>query len=388
MNYHLMVDEKFIDSFINMAEKAAPGKNTYLFTFKKPARFVKSTLGTHISAEGDELGNYLATLKPNDKVFVHWFYDGLMPHIKRLPDDVLLYLLFWGGDFFEQSEEMFQYNYEPLTLKLYNWLIKYSMFHLAINPLNYYHQLRLHLTVKERWKTERREQTEIRKEFLHRLNGFGHWNERDLERIKSYYGGNPTFVPFFYDSGFSKLEDRLYQGSNGKVKQFWFGNSANFTNNHLDAFEDLKKFIGHEFELTAPLSYGHKRYGKIILRAGKKIFGNKFKPLTTFLPIAEYLTITHNIDVVIMSHNRTQAGANIFAFLRMGKKVFLKRKSTVTRLCEANGIKIFYTDDIPSLTFEEFVQPLTIEEMENNRRIVNALFSEERRLELMKNMLA
>lgn len=383
-----MPDEKFIDGFIRAAEKVSPAQNVYLFTFQPPARFVKSNIGRYIPLQGDTMGNFLATLSASDRVFIHWFDNPIMPHLRRMPKEVQLNLLFWGGDFFEQPEASLTYNYEPHTLRLMRRMYKYSLFHFSLNPLNYFHQIKLFLTLDKRWKQKRLEDVAVRKEFNARLNRFCHWNDKDYKRVQEYYGGNAEFVPFFYDFGFDSFSNQIFLNDDKNVTNIWIGNSSTFTNNHLDCFEDIKRFKKEQIHITAPLSYGHKRYGKTIIRYGKKIFGKDFTPLTDFIPIEQYLSILGKMDIVIMNHNRTQAGVNIFAFLRMGKKLFLRKRSTISALCNEHGIKFFYADDIPGMSFESFIKPLTIEEMEENRRIVNSLFSEENRFAYMKAMLA
>lgn len=376
MNYHLMVDDKFIDGFIETAEKVAPGNNHYCFLFSPPGKYVKSARGEFYSLAGEEFHTLLRGLTSNDRVFVHWFYDALMPCINLIPPDVPLYLMFWGGDFLEYAEEFVDFNLEPATKKLVNRLDHLAVWYPTLNPAKLLKQVKDYFGTNRRWKQYRSSAVEVRKAFMQRLDYFCHWNERDLERLKSVYGGEPVFRTFFYDGGLGKVA-LMQDDQDRETITVWLGNSATFPNNHLDAIKVLLKFKNEEIKLIAPLSYGNKRYAKAVAAAGRSAFQNKFQPLSDFLPLDQYISLLKEVDVVLMYHNRSQAAGNILAFLKMGKKVYLKEESSIYQLAIANNIIVFNANRIGEISFDDFITPLTAAQRENNFRIVERLFSDE-----------
>lgn len=102
------------------------------------------------------------------------------------------------------------------------------------------------------------------------------------------------------------------------------GNSATRTNFHAEAFEKLKRYVNEDIKIYVPLSYGSATYAEEVISEGKKIFGEKFCPLTDFMPKDEYFKFLMSIDVAVFANNRQQALGNIFALLYAGKKVYMR----------------------------------------------------------------
>jgi hypothetical protein len=105
------------------------------------------------------------------------------------------------------------------------------------------------------------------------------------------------------------------------------------------------------------------------------------------IPLPDYLRIQQEADVVIMNHTRSQASGNIIAFIKMGKKIYLKRTSTIFALLLEEGIKLFDVDDLQHIGFEEFRKPLTENEAERNSELISNLFSIEGKIHGFKRIL-
>src|SRR5687767_5449021 len=121
MNYHLMIDDKFIDGFINDAEKVSSGKNVYIIEGNREiSKYAKHPLITFVSS----LKQYLQVLKTrlvsNDNIFIHWLHDCITDFILSLPSQNKVGLFFWAGDIVQDPDEVYkEYNYEPLSLEYY-----------------------------------------------------------------------------------------------------------------------------------------------------------------------------------------------------------------------------------------------------------------------------
>lgn len=99
------------------------------------------------------------------------------------------------------------------------------------------------------------------------------------------------------------------------------GNSATPENNHIQVFDYLKRVNGIA-RIICPLSYGDSNYARMITDKGKSIFGERFTPITTFLPLEEYLKLLCSIDFGFYGYRRQQGLGNVYPLLFMGKPVF------------------------------------------------------------------
>lgn len=146
------------------------------------------------------------------------------------------------------------------------------------------------------------------------------------------------------------------------------GNSASATNNHLEAFDLLSEFDLKDRKIVTPLSYGCHKYARAIKSKGTKQFGDRFVPLTSFLPIEEYNQLMSNCGIVIMNHYRPQAVGNIIAALYMGCKVFLN-ETNIYQYFDDMGCHIFsITRDFKK--DKDVFQLLSDEQIAHNRIVL------------------
>jgi len=124
------------------------------------------------------------------------------------------------------------------------------------------------------------------------------------------------------------------------------GNSATDTNHHLEVLQRLEKFKDENIQIFAPLSYGDEAYAKEVILKGKEMFGEKFMPLTEFMPFEKYMEFLSEIDIAIFNHRRQQAFGNIISLVGMGKKVYLHPYSTVNGVMQECGLKVFDVNKI------------------------------------------
>jgi hypothetical protein len=369
-----MIDNKFIDPFIDSAEIVAPGKNVYIFTFASPSSVVKSAKGIFALPFSNEFNTIIEGINENDRLYIHWFEKYITDVIRKIPPKVPVYLFFWGGDFLGQTNEFFHFNFDPLSRKYFYRDEKKSLRYFPRNPVGYIKNINKYLYQQRIKKVNAATEREARIHFLKRLNYFCHWNHLDMKTVVDSYGGRPVLLDFFYDGSLETVN-------------IWLGNSDVLTNNHLDALVALKKFRYENVKLLCPLNYENGDYGQYIAKQGLKLFGEKWHPFTEFMPIGQYLRLLETVDIVIMNHNRTQAAGNIFAFIRMGKKVFIKKQSSIYSLLTANGITIFDANKINDLSFEELSEPLSREEIENNYAVISEMFSDKKRLAYLSEIL-
>lgn len=144
------------------------------------------------------------------------------------------------------------------------------------------------------------------------------------------------------------------------------GNSATQTNNHIEMLQSLTKFKHENIRIYAPLSYGDNNYANEVIKQGKKVFYDKFFPITEFMPLGAYLEFLLDIDIAIFNHERQQAFGNIITLLGMGKKVYIHPKSTLNGLMKEYGLKVFRTDEIDLYLMDDNEKIKNINSVKNN----------------------
>ena len=131
-------------------------------------------------------------------------------------------------------------------------------------------------------------QSWIKKQVIKNMGHFITYIKGDYELVKQWYGANGEYHEcFMYTSN-------LYKEYNIKPKEhstinIQLGNSADPTNHHIEVLQSLVKFKDENIQIFVPLSYGDKEYAKEVILKGKEIFGDKFIPLTEFMPFEKYL---------------------------------------------------------------------------------------------------
>lgn len=180
--------------------------------------------------------------------------------------------------------------------------------------------------------------------------------ECEYEIIKSNFNTEAEMIKFTYPLSINlkdldnisnekriKMSDIL-----GVEKVILLGNSATAENNHIEMINRLQQIDNGKFAIVCPLSYGCNNYAKQIIDYGKKVFSERFLPVTEFLDTKKYFELIQSVDIVIMNHIRQQAGANISAAIYFGKKVFLNSKSIFFKHFQSSCIRIFESDKISS----------------------------------------
>lgn len=403
-NFHLMIDDKFINDFMHDADRIS-GNNVYIFTFAYPGKFVTSDAGIYAPYGSKELEKVLSTIQPGDKVFVHWCSPKLHDYLPMIPEGAGIHLCFWGGDFLESqvphpaNGRINPFLYDPLTLRFVSGrqiravheMLRERRAHArkSGNPKNMLHTWWSHIRLKKRYLSGRVYTEEIAKrtQFLSRLEAVCHWNKFDLLILEELYGVRLKQRYFVYGLGVENLS--ITQPDPGKkTLTVWLGNSDTPTNNHLDALQALSRFRDEDIEIICPLNYGDQEYGDLVEHKGKSIFGDRFIALREYIPRETYYDLMDRTDIAVMFHNRGQAGANVFAFVKKGKKLFMKDQSSIAQLFRSHGLDLFSTDSLASLSIDDLRTPLTSVQIQHNIQCLGKVMgNEEKRIDALKALL-
>ncbi|MCM1125481.1 MAG: TDP-N-acetylfucosamine:lipid II N-acetylfucosaminyltransferase [Lachnospiraceae bacterium] len=158
------------------------------------------------------------------------------------------------------------------------------------------------------------------------------------------------------------------------------GNSATKTNRHEEILNFFEKFKEADFELIVPLSYGDMEYGEYIEKIGTEKLGDKFIPIMQYMELEQYYELLNSVDAAIFNNDRQQALGNIAALLYLGKKVYMRRETTMwEELVDIRGYRIHSIEELSNTDIESMIY-MDAEEKNRNFQSINELYSVDRRV--------
>ncbi|MGL4191289.1 MAG: TDP-N-acetylfucosamine:lipid II N-acetylfucosaminyltransferase [Vibrio sp.] len=339
---HIGMDGVFLRSFIDfLRDEFEFKKHTFLITTEKCQKSEYKNVMLLQRTVSDRLKHYILSaikMHQSDKIVLHGLFDikfvfllFLMPWLLKK-----CYWVMWGADL---------YVYQ---LAEKNW----------------------------KWKVNEFYRRPVIKNMGYLVTG----TPGDVELARRWYGSKGQHVTCFNYT--SNIYHPLPKVANEKSGiNILTGNSADPSNNHFSIFEKIKNLVDGDFYIYCPLSYGDEEYAERVCVEGKRIFGDRFKPLKDFMDLEEYLEILANIDIAIFDHHRQQAFGNTLSLLGFGKKVYINPVSTLNGVFEGLGIKVYDSTSIYDLI------PLDKKIANNNRLKVERNFSKENLLDSLKKWI-
>jgi len=169
----------------------------------------------------------------------------------------------------------------------------------------------------------------------------------DFEYVRKTYGSRAKYVEAFYPS---PMDSRaLVPADAGDVANakdgvtVLVGNSGDPSNQHAWVFDTLARFRGPKLRVVAPLAYGDRAYVDSVVGHGRDLFGDRFMPLTEFLPPEQYGRLIREVDAAIMNHGFQQALGNVIALLLLGRKVYVRGDTTTYGYFKDLGVEVHDT---------------------------------------------
>jgi dTDP-N-acetylfucosamine:lipid II N-acetylfucosaminyltransferase len=363
MILHIIDDEKFLVSAINLFENIFPGENIFLVGISNVSynnfHDLKDLTCIYFKKiDTSEYEEYYVDLsKKVDFILFHNIYKTYkLKLLNKYAITVETGWTFWGAEFYGLNPF-----YEPL-------LPETKRTYLKSLPLKTY----------------------IKKTFFSRLKKYYYWYllkkifredklvytftniTEDIDLLESftncetirgwfsYYNYNPQ----------SKIEfDQALK------KNILIGNSSSETNNHLDAFNLIKKIDLCNKEVYIPLNYGDIKYKDLVTKQATTIFKEQAKPITDFLSLQDYTRIINSCSVLIMNHKRQQGFNTIMMALANGCKVFIREENTIFKMLKREGFLVFSIQK--DIQLKNALQVLTLEEQKFNLKLLEARYSKE-----------
>lgn len=364
MILHLVHDEKIINRTISIFEEVAPNQNLFVV-------FTRHNL-KHVNYQQNVILFKEFKKKYSDvefsSVIIHFLNSRKIRFINQfIKNKATIYWIIWGND-------------------LYNKLLYTKGFELYDTQSTYYKKtkksfiLRLFNKLVENIKVYKME-----KFISKRINYIAIDKTKiDYNILVNYF---PKFksiscIEFFYYPIESVLSEALMpewvEGDNIQI-----GNSASITNNHEYAMKFLSKINLGNKKIVVPLSYsGTKEYKETVKSKGVEYFGDNFKVLDNFLPLAEYNQLMLSFNHAIYANFRQEAVGNILILLYLGTKVFIPKKSPILLWARKLDLVIF---ELESITQTDIDNPLDINSRIHNRKIILEIYNLERLKILIKD---
>ncbi len=194
----------------------------------------------------------------------------------------------------------------------------------------------------------------------------------DKDTYHKKYNPNKKVLPLPFYSSVVKKEflDNAKKENNDYIT-VQINNSADFST--LEMLDILAKFASKNIHVTTILSYAKKEYSEEIIKRGKELFGDKFNAITEYLCPKEYAKHIKNIDILILNQNRQQGVGNIRCNLYLGHKVFIRKEITTYNGFISKDFKIFDTNEIKTMNFQQFIT-MAEDDREKNKRLIKGYF--------------
>ncbi|SHI73846.1 TDP-N-acetylfucosamine:lipid II N-acetylfucosaminyltransferase [Clostridium intestinale] len=336
---HIINNEKFTLPYLEFINKNFDNKEHYFIIVGKQKYLKKiDVINNNIKfIEGSfvEWTSNKDILKKGGLVFIHGFFQGI-------------------------SFKLFL-NLNPQFLKKINWVIwggdlkKRNSSYKLITSIDEF--LKMRVTKKFAFiSTLVKNDYKIAQE---RYNVSGKYN-------KAIYI-NPITLEFL---------NNIKKCSNINVTNIQIGNSADLSNNHIQAIDLIEKFKSENIKVYCPLSYGDSVYAKEVIDYGKKVLGEKFVGITEYMNPEAYGEFLGRIDIAIFNNNRQQALGNIFALAYLEAKIYMRNDTTMWEdLVEDEGYNFYSIEDIKDYSFEEFISS-NIEVIMKNKLLSEKRFDE------------
>lgn len=216
-----------------------------------------------------------------------------------------------------------------------------------------------------------------------RKNFCGYIGEIDREYALDKYGMKDVFLSCAIP--FPTLQLKCPEQTPHDVVRVQINNSCDKST--LEMLDVLQKFKNENIVVSTVLSYGDLEYRDEIIDKGRKIFGDKFEYLVSFLSPEEYVSYQAGNDILILNQRRQQGCGNMLYALKIGKKVYCRSDVTTYKYIRSVGGILFDTKKIQGMEWSSFVE-MSSENREKAMKFIEINNSEEMMVQLWSVIFA
>lgn len=347
MILHIITDDKFPDKGIENFNRALPGQNrTLIVTQDEKFKYLKLIPDVILKERQWYLNHsFIKEIRNSSTIVLHHLcIVGLMATLIAQKSKKILWIG-WGADYYNQ--------FEKKGYQLYGWYTKELLEKKANKKINHFKKM-----IK----------TILFNHAIKRINIFSPVILEDYELFNHYFPKSKMiYMPWNYGINNSQAPVDIQTDYN-LGPNILVGNSASYTNNHLEVFEILKHINLGQRKIIIPLSYGDPEYRDYIIKIGKDLFHDSFVPLVDFIPIDDYHKILQSCSIVIMNHYRQQAAGNIYMMLRLGAKVYLSERSPYYKATRRMNQRVFLIETLETNPMR-LLEPLSAADKIHNIRL-------------------
>jgi len=357
MILHIAPDEKFIDMGFRVFEEVYQGNNKLVLVSTKDIKFVKTKPSKKLHPNELKKKNFLEYIAQFDAVILHSLFSLKI----KIPKNIPVAWVGFGFDYYGlicDRDDLLLPDTLKTSIKVMNKTQKIKNIIKDTDTLNYIYSIIFGIANK--------------KKIINQIKFFAPVLNSEYEKICLK---NKWFSPDLIDWNYGTLEDDLIKGFEGRVvkgQNVLIGNSARYTNNHVDIFPLLKSLNCNKF--IFPLSYGYSEYQSELINLGNVHLEDRFMPLTSFMPMEEYTNILLSCSYVIMNHLRQEALGTIVVMLYLGAKVFLREKNPIYSFFKSEGVKIYSIEELEKKN-ELLNVPLSFDFLMSNRAVLKKHWS-------------
>lgn len=317
---HIVSGDKFTSGYINFMKKYIKREQQFLIIGKEYKYFFYDNENIEIVDRGRDL---IQRKENREKIYgaVKIIISGVfddVTYIALYRNKILkkVYLHFWGGDFYCLRD-------------------KISMVHV----MSYMYRLFKLRCIKKC------------KAFIFLLDT----EQAQFEKICKYR--KQCLVAAMPEDPMEEIdyEELMNEENHRKTseKRILVGNSATKENHHIEVFKLLKRFEGKNIKVFVPLSYGNMEYKQEVMKKGREILGDIFVPIENYMDKKEYYRLLSSMDVGIFNNDRQQAMGNINIMLRIGKKLYLRKGTSMWESYLAMGAIINDIEELKNCSYEK-----------------------------------
>lgn len=378
---HLTANEKFTDLSARQFEEASPESNHYFIfcedDISTRAQYAIENCHAQRIDSQYPTTKLLEELSQFDLIVFHSLYHKFARLALALPREQRLLWIFWGSEVYNDYAEADKANCGTQTARL--WRYKPTQV-IARRLKQWSDQLLTKIQATRSIKLSDKELVQI----IQRMDYVGSFMDEDIQKIREYISFDAKAFWFSY-SDLSQLTVGM-QGKQLRGNGILFGNSATYSNNHLEVIQQLSHLDLSDHKIICPLSYGDIQYRDLILNQAQTL-GSSFHPLTDFMSLEEYNQILLTCPVAIMGHYRQQAVTNIMALIWLGTRLYLSERNPVYHYLKRIGIELYSIEQDLQASNSHWNQALSQDSIQHNKQVIEQELAHTRVIQQLRSSL-
>lgn len=396
MNYHIIIQDKFFDCYIEDFYRIGQEKNNIILVRgnKGGSEVFKTSHDVeYLGPDNYEvLKNRLSILCSSDKLFISWYDLSIGRIISKLNIPCPIYVYLLGGEFYGEPQFYHEkWLLDPMTKKIYfhNTLYK-NIFckHKVWRSYRYISDFISYCNIM----------TKVKRDYIDKDKSLSkidyiiltEHSDKEVDFVKSLYPScHAKHLPGVFDQNFELAKKQELKSPSKDMLKIIFGHSADPTGNHIDGLNYIRTKLSIEYnlEVYSFLSYGDSNCRTWVLDYIKKNNINWFHPILEFLSRSKFVDFVNSMDILMMYHNRQQAEGNIMTALVLGKPVFIKPSNPQYDMLKRMGVKPVY--DVTKMHMINLFDAIKTAQYYRNDTIcrIEKEYSEAVRLKHLKNLI-